>query len=134
MCTDGLRHDGGPVGRREVLGVLDVVGAVLHVPVAVRDVDLQQVLDAVFQVAAEMMRKLQLHAPHHARTAPPQLLRHPAALPAISVGGPKFRDSRGMEVPTAGTGTSVTQCGPRARYHTVHVHHHLNTKPHEFRI
>ena len=70
MYTDGLRHDGGPVGRREVLGVLDVVGAVLHVPVAVRDVDLQQVLDAVLQVAAEMMRKLELHA-RTASFAPP---------------------------------------------------------------
>jgi len=70
VYTDGLRHDGGPVGRREVLGVLDVVGAVLHVPVAVRDVDLQQVLDAVLQVAAEMMRKLELHA-RTASFAPP---------------------------------------------------------------
>jgi len=62
--TDGLSHERGPVGRREELAVLDVVGAVLHVAIAIGDVDLQQVLDAVLEVAAEMMRELQLYTDH----------------------------------------------------------------------
>lgn len=56
---------GRPVGLCKELAVLDVVDTVLHVAAAVRHVDLQQVFHDVFQLVAEVLRKLQL--PTHTR-------------------------------------------------------------------